>query len=101
MREMKARHKKKALDRLETDKDYDGGFPPEVVKAFRKRMQFIRSAMDERDFRALRGLRFKRMEGDRRHQYSIRLNDQWRLIIEFEGRGREKTALIINIEDYH
>jgi len=38
------------LDRLETDPAFTGGRPPAVVKAFRKVMQFIRAAADERDF---------------------------------------------------
>jgi plasmid maintenance system killer protein len=29
------------------------------------------------------------------------LNDQWRLIIEFEGESPDKTAVIVEIVDYH
>ena len=40
------------LDRLETDRDFDAGYGREVIKGFRKLMQVIRQAPDERDFYA-------------------------------------------------
>jgi len=91
----------KSLDRLETDPYFDGGHPSEVVKAFRKRMQQIRAAPDERVFYSQRSLRFERLAGARKHQSSMRLNDQWRLILEFRGSGSDKKVAIIGIEDYH
>jgi proteic killer suppression protein len=64
-------------------------------------MQFIRNAPDERDFFAMRSLRFERLKGGRSHQYSMRLNDQWRLILKLEGSGKDKVVAIVAIEDYH
>ena len=89
------------LDRLETDRRYDAGFSQTVVKAFRKRMQLIRSALDERVFYQLKSLHFEKMEGDRSHQHSLRLNDQWRLIIEFARSVPNKVVVVVSIEDYH
>ena len=89
------------LDRLEIDPTFDADFPLNIVKAFRKRMQQIRSFKDERDFYNLRSLRFEKLKGTRRHQHSIRLNDQWRLILEFEGSGNNKKCIIVEINDYH
>ena len=64
-------------------------------------MQAIRAANDERDLAAVRGNRFEKLQGNRNHQYSIRLNDQYRLILEFEGSGQNKTVVVVGIEDYH
>ena len=89
------------LDRLETDPAFTGGRPPAVVKAFRKVMQFIRAAADERDFYAMKSLRFEKLKGARDHQRSVRLNDQWRLVFEFEGKGQTKVVVVEGIEDYH
>jgi len=89
------------LDRLETDSDYDAGYAPAIVTAFRKRMQLIRSAPDERDFYKLASLRFEKLKGQRDHQHSMRLNDQWRLILEFEGKSPQKVVVVVGIEDYH
>lgn len=89
------------LDRLETDPQFTAGFARDIVKAFRKAAWFIRQAPDERDFYALRGLRFERLKGGRAHQYSMRLNNQWRLILEFTGQAPNKTVRLVCIEDYH
>jgi proteic killer suppression protein len=89
------------LDQLETDGSFTAGLQPGVVKAFRKRMQAIRAAKDERDLYAIRGNRFEKLKGDRSHQHSLRLNDQMRLIVELR-KGNPKTKIvIIGIEDYH
>lgn len=88
------------LDRLEIDAEFTAGFSPAIVKAFRKRMQQIRAASDERDFYSSRGMRFEKLGGDRKGQYSIRLNDQFRLILALLDKGR-KAVRIIEITDYH
>ena len=89
------------LDRLETDARFEGGFSTAIVKSFRKRMQLIRSADDERIFYEMRSLNFERLKGDRDHQYSMRLNVQWRLILQMEGTGNDKRVRVMGIEDYH
>lgn len=89
------------LDRLETDPKFDAGFPQAIVSAFRKRMQTIRAAPDERVFYNMKSLHFEKLKGDRTHQYSMRLNDQWRLILEFQGQSPSKVIVVIAIENYH
>jgi toxin HigB-1 len=53
------------LDRLETDAKYTMGLADGVVKAYRKRLQLIRAAADERDFRELKSLHFEKLKGER------------------------------------
>jgi proteic killer suppression protein len=89
------------LDRLEVDRDYDAGFERAVVRGFRKLMQLIRAAPDERDFYALKSLHFEKMEGARSHERSMRINKQWRLIVELKGTSPNKRVLVKAIEDYH
>ena len=91
----------KDLERLEQDARYDAGLANPIVRAFRKRMQAIRSAVDERDFFALRSMKFEKLKGQRASEYSMRLNNQWRLILKLEGKGKEKRVVIVSIEDYH
>jgi proteic killer suppression protein len=97
---MEMRFKDKALERLYTDATFDGGYSSNIVRAFRKRMQQIRAAVNERDFRE-RGFKFEKLKGSRRHQHSMRLNDQWRLVIELRGSGSDKVVMVVCIEDYH
>jgi toxin HigB-1 len=93
--------KDETLDRLDVDASFDAGLPQNLVKAFRKRTQQIRAFKDERDFYNLKSLRFEKLRGNRKHQHSIRLNDQWRLILEFEEDEKGKKVMVICIEDYH
>jgi proteic killer suppression protein len=89
------------LEQLETDPKFTGGHSAELVRVYRKRMTYIRQAKDERDLYGLKSLRFEKLKGARSHQRSIRLNDQWRLILQLDGDGEAKTVLICSIEDYH
>ncbi len=49
------------------------------------------------DLRVPPGNRLERLSAERRHQYSIRINDQWRICFEW----REGHAYGVEIVDYH
>ena len=89
------------LARLETDSDFSAGHSKAVGRGYRKVLGFIRAALDERDFRAMRSLNFEKLHGNRSHQYSLRLNLQWRLIIEIREAKPKNVIVVIGIEDYH
>ena len=89
------------LGQLETDSSLDGGYGPGIGSVFRKRMQFIRAAKDERDFYAMKSLHFEKLEGNLAGKHSMRLNKQWRLILGFEGKAPDKVVVIFAIADYH
>ena len=92
------------LDRLEVDPHFTANLSQGLVKAFRKKMQAIRSANDERDLYRQRSFNFEELQGKRKGQYSIRLNDQYRLVFKFAHDNpdiQKKTVVIICIEDYH
>lgn len=97
---MRVSFRSKKLETLES-KPSESGYPADAVRSFRKRLQFIRAASDERDLRAMRSMRFEKLQGARSHQYSLRLNDQWRLIFEFEDEEGVRTVVVVDIEDYH
>ena len=98
---MKVKYANGDLERLVTDIDFTDGRGFQIVRAFRKRIQFIEAAMDERDFYAMKSLRFEKLSGKRAHQHSMRLNDQWRLIVEIEPGVPKNTIVVVSIEDYH
>jgi proteic killer suppression protein len=89
------------LCRLECDPDFSGGHSQAIVRAFRKCMQVIRAAADERDFYSLKSLHYKKLQGKRSQEKSMRLNDQWRLILEVQSSKSKTVVLIKGIEDYH
>jgi proteic killer suppression protein len=89
------------LERLETDGNFSAGHAAPIVRQYRKVLQIIRAAVDERDIRAYKSRHFEKLKGNRSHQYSLRLNDQWRLIIEIRNDKPPKIIAIVSIEDYH
>lgn len=82
------------------ERAFTAGLGPEVVRGFRKALQAIRAAQDERDlYRG--GLRMEKLKGTRQEQHSVRLNQQWRLILEVEEIGSRRKIRIVEIVDYH
>lgn len=98
---MEVEFKDSDLDRLETDAKFTGDHAAGIVKAYRKRLGAIRAARDERDFYMHKGNHFEKLQGKRSHQHSMRLNDQWRLILELRAKGNEKVVYVVGIADYH
>ena len=95
------RHADKRLAKVDEDAKYKGALSDALVKAFRMRMQAIRAAVNENDLRRLNSLHFEKLKGDRKHQYSMRLNDRFRLIFEIERGDQGNTIVVLSIEDYH
>jgi proteic killer suppression protein len=98
---MEIRFDDEDLDRLETDPSFSAGLPPEIVKAFRKAVNYIRQAVDERDIRARKAFHFEKLKGERSGEYSLRLNLQWRLIAELEGEAPSKTFVVCGVEKHY
>lgn len=84
------------LERLYCDAGFTAGMGKDVVKGFRKAMGAIYAADDIRDLYN-GGLRTEKLKGARKHEHSIRINNQWRLIVEIDGA----KIKIKEIEDYH
>ena len=89
------------LDSLEQSDEYAGCYLVAVVRGYRKVMQVIRAATDERDLRGMRSLNFEKLVGDREGQHSFRLNGKWRLIVTIEKATPKNTVVVIEIVDYH
>jgi toxin HigB-1 len=98
---MEIEYRSADIERLASESGFSGGFSVAVVTKFRMRIQAIRAADDERTFYALKSLHFEKLKGDRAGQYSMRLNDQWRLILEFKKQPSGKIVVVLGIEDYH
>ena len=90
------------LDRLEADCDAKSRLDKSIVRAYRRMMRLIRDAVDERDIRNVVGPKnFYPLQGERSHQHALRLNRQWRLIIEIHKAIPKNRIRIVEIEDYH
>jgi proteic killer suppression protein len=86
------------LRRLEIDASYTAGYSRAIVCGFRKAMQWIRDAVDERDLYVMKSLHYEKLQGQRAHQRSLRINRQWRLIVELqEARPKNIMALLQSV----
>lgn len=72
-----------------------GGSPPASVT--KRKLAMLDSAMALNDLKCPPGNRLEKLRGDRQQQYSIRINDQYRIC--FVWRGRD--ALEVEVADYH
>ena len=52
-------------------------------RAARLKLDRLEAAIELRDLGALPGNRLEALKGDRKGQYSIRINDQWRICFEW------------------
>lgn len=64
-------------------------------------MDQIEAAKDTRDFYALKGLHFEKLKGDFKGKHSMRLNDQFRLIVEIRKDDKGEIINILEVNDYH
>lgn len=89
------------LERLFIDESSRSAWSPAIVRAFRRLVALIAEVEDERGLRSLPGLHFEKLAGRRSHQYSMRLNRQFRLVVEIESHLPKNIIHIVSIEDYH
>lgn len=91
----------KRLAHLATDNWQKSGVPAQIITPVRKRLAIVEQATDERDLRNHRGLRFEKLKGDRAGQYSIRINDQWRIVFKLTVKDQRRIFVIHEVVDYH
>jgi proteic killer suppression protein len=72
-------------------------FGADVVKMAHRKMLVVDAASNLNDFRVPPGNRLEKLSGNREGQYSIRVNDQWRLCFEWVGNNAERVELT----EYH
>jgi toxin HigB-1 len=62
-----------------------------------RRLRILDSAEELKDLQVIPGNRLEKLKGNRDGQYSIRINDQYRICFEWDGGD----AYSIEIVDYH
>jgi toxin HigB-1 len=68
-------------------------------RSARLKLDRLEAATSLRDLAALPGNRFETLRGDRQGQFSIRINDQWRVCFEWPDRAPGPSN--VEIVDYH
>jgi proteic killer suppression protein len=70
-----------------------------IEHAARMKLDRLEAAILLTDLAALLGNRFEALRGNRKGQYSIRINDQWRICFEWPQGARGPSN--VEIVDYH
>lgn len=73
------------------------GFPSDIFKTARRKLGFLEDAVDLVDLRIPPGNMLEALKGDRKGQYSIRINNQWRICF----RWKDGNTFDVEITDYH
>jgi toxin HigB-1 len=68
-------------------------------RAARLKLDRMEAATSLNDLSALPGNRFEALKGDRKGQFSIRINDQWRICFEWPEGAKGPSNL--EMVDYH
>ena len=71
--------------------------PIDIQRTTRRKLLYLDDAEDLQDIQAVPGNKFEKLKGNRTGQYSIRINDQWRICFEWT-RNKAKNVEIV---DYH
>lgn len=72
---------------------------PAIERAARLKLDRLEAATELKDLAVLPGNRFETLKGDRKGEYSIRINDQWRIC--FEWPDGSPGPVNVEIVDYH
>jgi len=73
------------------------GFPSNVFVAARRKLMLLSEARQLDDLRNPPGNRLEALKGDRKGQYSIRINNQWRICFIWSKGHAEDVEVV----DYH
>jgi proteic killer suppression protein len=71
--------------------------PNEIQDVARRKLRMINNAQDVNDLRIPPANRLEKLKGDLQEYYSIRINNQWRIIFKWINND----AYEIRIVDYH
>ncbi|MCH8062228.1 MAG: type II toxin-antitoxin system RelE/ParE family toxin [Chloroflexi bacterium] len=71
--------------------------PMDIQRSAQRKLAMLDAAESLNDLRVLPGNRLESLSGSRRGQYSIRINDQWRVCFTWS----RSDAYDVEIVDYH
>ena len=72
-------------------------FPSDVARRAARKLEYVDLATAPEDLRTPPGNRLHALEGDRKGQHAISINDQWRICFRFE----DGDAYDVEVCDYH
>ncbi|MGA2049930.1 MAG: type II toxin-antitoxin system RelE/ParE family toxin [Terracidiphilus sp.] len=74
--------------------------PPELETRLFRKLQLLDDAMSDSDLRVPPSNHFEKLRGNLAGWYSIRVNDQWRLIFRWDGGSGEAAQVYLDNHNY-
>ncbi|MFO0828742.1 MAG: type II toxin-antitoxin system RelE/ParE family toxin [Phycisphaerales bacterium] len=71
--------------------------PPDIARTALRRLDSLNAATQLVDLRSPPGNRLEQLKGDLAGFYSIRVNDQWRIVFRWSGGDAHEVRIL----DYH
>ena len=71
--------------------------PADIQQVAYRKLRMLNNAQGLADLRIPPGNRLEKLSGDREGQYSIRINDRWRICFDW----RQGDAYLVEVVDYH
>jgi proteic killer suppression protein len=71
--------------------------PFEIQHTARRKLRMINNSQNINDLLIPPGNKLEKLQGDLKNKYSIRINDQWRILFSWDGSNSSKIEII----DYH
>jgi len=91
----------KTFKDAETEKIYQRErsrkLPPDIQQVALRKLRMVNNSINLNDLRVPPANRLEKLSGNRTGQYSVRINDQWRICFEWRG----SDAFNVEITDYH
>jgi proteic killer suppression protein len=87
----------KFAEEILVDRHAPKGFPAPLLSVARRKLVQLNNAAALSDLAVPPGNRLEQLKGDLRGKYSIRINDQWRIVFRWSQSGPEEVEIV----DYH
>jgi toxin HigB-1 len=71
--------------------------PPDIQAVALRKLRMLNNARIVEDMRVPPGNRLEQLKGERRGQWSIRINSQWRICFRWSDGGADDVEIV----DYH
>lgn len=78
---------------------YPKTYPAGLGRALMRKLQMLKAAHELHDLKVPPGNRLEPLKGDLKGHWSIRVNQQWRLVFQWDDDNKEATD--VYFDDYH
>ena len=92
IRSFKSKETEKVFNRERSQK-----LPSDIQQVALRKLRMLNRAVTLQDLRVPPANRLEKLSGDRAGQYSIRINDQWRICFDWQAGDAQSVEIV----DYH